>query len=132
MARAGDGEREGAAERLREHYVHGRLTLEEFDDRAGSVLGARSTGDLRRAFRGLPSSPSQTFTQLLLRGAALLVLTGAWLVFSFVLLGVLAVTFLIQGATLTAPAVLLVVWLVPTLLLSRLWRRTWTGRASRA
>ena len=80
----------------------------------------------------MPSSPSQTFTQLLLRGAALLVLTGAWLVFSFVLLGVLAVTFLIQGATLTAPAVLLVVWLVPTLLLSRLWRRTWTGRASRA
>ena len=58
-----------------------------------------------------------------LRGVALVVLTGAWLAFSFALLVVLALVLLIQGASVAALLAFLLVWLVPTLLLSRLWHR---------
>ena len=56
-------------------------------------------------------------------GASLVLFTGAWLLFSFVLLVVFALTLLIHGATLPELAGFLVVWLVPTYLLSRLWRK---------
>jgi hypothetical protein len=39
------------------------------------------------------------------------------------LLVVFAVTLVVQGATAAVLLVFLVVWLVPTLLLSRMWRR---------
>ena len=62
------------------------------------------------------------------RAAALVLFTGAWLLFSFVLLVVLAVTVLIHGASAIELAGFLLVWLVPTVLLSRLWRRGLTQR----
>jgi DUF1707 SHOCT-like domain len=124
MARAGDSERERAAARLREHFVGGRLTVDELEERVELALQARSTGDLRRALRGLPELAGQTFVQVVVRGAALVVLTGAWLAFSFALLAVLALTLLIQGASVAALLAFLLVWLVPTLLLSRLWHRS--------
>jgi hypothetical protein len=43
--------------------------------------------------------------------------------FSFTLLAVLALVLLIHGASNTALLGFLAVWLVPTWLLSRLWRR---------
>ena len=49
--------------------------------------------------------------------------TGAWLLFSLVLLLVFALTLLIHGATAVVLAAFLLVWLVPTYLLSRLWRK---------
>ena len=132
MARAGDAERERAAERLREHFVGGRLSVDELEERVGMALKARSTWDLRRALRGLPELAGQTFVQVVLRGAALVVLTGAWIAFSFVLLFVLGLTLLIEGASVVALLAFLVVWLVPTLLLSRMWHRAVPRRASRA
>lgn len=132
MARAGDAERERAAARLREHFVRGRLTVEELEERVELALRARSTVDLRRALRGLPELAGQTFVQVVLRGAALVVLTGAWLAFSFGLLVVLALTLLIQGASVAALLAFLLVWLVPTLLLSRLWHRSLPRRTSSA
>ncbi len=132
MTRAGDPERERAAMKLREHYVHGRLTLDELDERTGMALRARSTADLRRALRGLPEGPGRTLGQSVLRGAALVMFTGAWLVFSLVLLVVLALTLLIHGATLAVLAVFVLLWLVPTLLLSRLWHRTLPRRTAGA
>ncbi len=132
MARAGDAERERAAARLREHFVRGRLTVEELEERVELALRARSTADLRRALRGLPELAGRTFVQVVLRGAALVVLTGAWLAFSFGLLVVLALTLLIQGASVAALLAFLLVWLVPTLLLSRLWHRALPRRTSSA
>ena len=61
--------------------------------------------------------------QAAVHGVALALFTGAYLLFSGVLLLVLAVTLLVHGASASALVAFLVVWLVPTYLLSRLWRR---------
>jgi O-antigen/teichoic acid export membrane protein len=49
--------------------------------------------------------------------------TGAYLLFSLALLFVLGLTLLIHGASASIVVGFLVVWLVPTFLLSRLWLR---------
>ena len=120
---ASDGDRERAAASLREHFVRGRLTLEELSERTDLVLRARSRDDLRRACADLPQFPHRLVAGAVVRGAALVVFTGAWLLFSLVLLLVFALTLLIHGATAVVLAAFLLVWLVPTYLLSRLWRR---------
>jgi hypothetical protein len=55
-------------------------------------------------------------------------LTGAWLVFSCLLLVLFGLVLLIHGASTVEFVGFLVVWLVPTFLLSRLWRRGLTHR----
>jgi len=57
------------------------------------------------------------------RGLALVLFTGAYLVFSFALLLVFALTLLLHGASTAAAVAFLVTWLVPTYLLFRLWHR---------
>lgn len=52
--RIGDTEREAAAAELREHYAHGRLTLEEFNQRLDAVFGAKTQRDLQRITSDLP------------------------------------------------------------------------------
>lgn len=136
---AGDRDRERAAVTLREHYARGRLTLDEFSNRIGSVLTARSKEELRQALWGLPQSlfagvPVVVDTQELvaqgrvvaraaIRGVLLVILTGAYVFFSFSLLLVLGLTLLIYGASASVLVAFLLVWLVPTWLLSRLWLR---------
>ena len=122
MILASDGERERAAASLREHFVGGRLTLNELYERTDLVLRARSRDELRRACAGLPGSTGEAIAKTVVRGVALAVFTGAWLLFSLVLLVALLLTLLIHGATLTDLAGFLLVWLVPTYLLSRFWR----------
>lgn len=56
--RASDADREQAIADLREHLLEGRLTLEEFSQRVGEALQARSAGDLARAQENLPQAPS--------------------------------------------------------------------------
>jgi hypothetical protein len=51
------------------------------------------------------------------------VFTGAYLAFSFTLLVVLALTVVLHGTSVPVLAAFLIVWLVPTYLLSRLWHR---------
>ena len=127
---AADRDREGAATALREHYVRGRLTLDELSARTERVLTARSRADLRAALAGLPAFPGAgelaSAARYALRGAMLIALTGVYLIFSLLLALVLGVTLLVHGASSTALVGFLVVWLVPTYLWSRLIRR---GRA---
>ena len=123
MVLVGDAERERAVVSLREHFVRGRLTLEEFSERTELALRARSRRELQRACIGLPLQTGQAIARSVVRGAAVVLFTGAWLVFSLVLVLVLALTVLIHGAGAVELAGFLVVWLVPTLMLSRLWRR---------
>lgn len=52
--RIGDAERESAAAELREHYAHGRLTLDEFSQRLDAVFAARTQRDLQRITSDLP------------------------------------------------------------------------------
>lgn len=52
--RVGDRERDAVAEQLRFHLSEGRLTLDEFDERLGKALGARTRADLDPLLSDLP------------------------------------------------------------------------------
>jgi Domain of unknown function (DUF1707) len=136
---AGDRDRERAAVSLREHYVRGRLTLDEFSTRLATVLSARSREELGIALSGLPqglfagipvvvdtrelAAQGKTVARAAARVAVLVVLTGAYLMFSLALLLVLGLTLLVHGASTGVLVGFFLMWLVPTLLISRLWLR---------
>jgi Flp pilus assembly protein TadB len=127
---AGDRDRERATAALQEHYVGGRLTLQELSDRTGRVMAARSRAEIRRALSDLPladpgelAARARSLVESVARGAMLVLFTGAYLVFTFVLLLVFALTLILNGASGTALVGFLLVWLIPTYLLSRLWHR---------
>ena len=52
--RAGDAEREQAAEGLRRHHAEGRITDAEFEQRVARCYAARTLGDLDLLFADLP------------------------------------------------------------------------------
>lgn len=52
--RVSDSERDQAVTELGEHFQAGRLTQEEFDDRSGRALQARTGRDLTALFSDLP------------------------------------------------------------------------------
>jgi hypothetical protein len=52
--RVSDADRDRAIAELSEHYQAGRLTTEEFEDRTGRALQARTTADLTALFTDLP------------------------------------------------------------------------------
>jgi hypothetical protein len=54
--RVSDAERDQAIARLSGHFQAGRLTLEEFEDRSGRALQARTTNELSVLFLGLPEN----------------------------------------------------------------------------
>jgi Flp pilus assembly protein TadB len=124
MVLVGDRDRDTAVASLREHYLNGRLTLDELSARTDVVLRARSLKELRSALAGLPQFTTRAFAQSAIRGGMVVLLTAAWLMFSFALLVVLGLVALIHGASATALVGFVIVWLVPTYLLSRLWRAT--------
>jgi len=55
--RVTDADRDQAAALLRDHFVAGRITAGELDERLTAALRAVTFGDLRRALAGLPGSP---------------------------------------------------------------------------
>jgi hypothetical protein len=52
--RVSDAERDQAVAELSEHFQTGRLTQEEFEDRSGRALQARTVSDLAGLFTDLP------------------------------------------------------------------------------
>lgn len=54
QVRIGDAERESAVNALGEHYAAGRLTKDEFDERAGLAWSARTSGEIVPLFADLP------------------------------------------------------------------------------
>jgi uncharacterized protein DUF1707 len=52
--RASDGDRDRAVARLREHYVAGRLSEEERQERVAAALAAKTLGDLGELMTDLP------------------------------------------------------------------------------
>ena len=127
----GDRDRERILAALREHYVRGRLTLEEFSARSDLVFASRSYAELRGALSGLPirlggadlAQIGDSVTRAAIRGAVLLAATCAYVVFSVTLAVVLVLTLILDGATTRVLLAFLVVWAVPTYLVSRMWRR---------
>jgi hypothetical protein len=51
---ASDDERDQAISKLTDHFQAGRLTTEEFDERSGLALRARTQGELSALFADLP------------------------------------------------------------------------------
>jgi len=123
VALAGDLDRERAASRLREHYAGGYLTLDEFSRRTGRVLSARSRGQVRRALFGLSRPSLVDSTNSAVRDLVLVVVSGAYVVFSLVLALVLGLTVLLHGVSMSAIVTIAIVWLVPTCLFAGLRRR---------
>jgi hypothetical protein len=58
--RASDAERERVAERLREAVAEGRLDMDEFDERLGAALQARTHGELAPLVQDLPAPGTTT------------------------------------------------------------------------
>lgn len=56
--RASDDDRNRVVAALHQHTAAGRLTLDEFSDRAGAVWTARTLGDLAALTRDLPALPN--------------------------------------------------------------------------
>jgi Domain of unknown function (DUF1707)/2TM domain len=52
--RVGDADRERAASLLREHAAHGRLAMEELEERVAQAYAAKTAGDLTPLTRDLP------------------------------------------------------------------------------
>lgn len=52
--RVSDADRDRAVTELSEHFQAGRLTQDEFEDRSGQALGARTGEDLSALFTDLP------------------------------------------------------------------------------
>jgi hypothetical protein len=52
--RAGDRDRERAAEELRRHHLEGRLDADELEERLGRAYGGRTLGDLAGVLNDLP------------------------------------------------------------------------------
>jgi hypothetical protein len=127
----GDAERERAVVALREHFVRGRLTVDDLSARTERALAAGTRAELQRTLAGLPASldgldlltRGRVAAQAAVRGVLLAVLTAAYVLFSLLLLLVLSVTLLVHGASAVTLVAFLVVWLVPTYLVSRLWHR---------
>ncbi|HZR95051.1 MAG TPA: DUF1707 domain-containing protein [Gaiellaceae bacterium] len=121
-------ERETAAESLRRHFVNGRLSLEEFNDRVRLALDARDARQLRRALRGLPpvwrdGDELRSLAARAKRRAVIAIVTVLWALGSLVLLFSFAV-----GATADTPSAKDVVgyavgWLVLSALAWRVRRR---------
>src|ERR1700744_881621 len=55
--RASDADREVVVAALREAYMAGRLTLDEFDERMAAAYASKTWGDLRKLTIDLPSQP---------------------------------------------------------------------------
>ena len=54
--RASDSDRDAVVSDLSEHFQAGRLTAEEFDERTGQALAARTLGELRNLLADLPAT----------------------------------------------------------------------------
>ena len=93
----------------------------------GRALSAGSRAELRSALSDLPMFPEllaqgRSALRAAVHGAAVVLFTGLYLVFSFTLLIVFGVTLLAEGASAALLVGFLLVWLIPTYLLARLWR----------
>ena len=55
--RIGDAERDEAATQLSEHFVAGRLTIDEFNERLDRALTAKTADQLSRIMTDLPKLP---------------------------------------------------------------------------
>jgi len=135
MALAGDRDRERTALELRRHYVAGRLSEDELDERLEIALAARTRGDARLATAQLPPRwlqldevvlPSVRNAAAVARHAALVAVIGVvWLMLTAATFVAFLAWLAVHGATVTGLIAFPLVWLVLSALL---YRRTSISR----
>jgi len=118
----GDHERERAVASLRRHYLAGRLSHVELEERVALALAARDRRQLVAATHELPAvwrdpDVAARAVAAARRGVRLAAIALAWLVFSCILLVALALTALVHGVHALDVALFLVLWVAAT----------WTG-----
>ena len=127
MGLVGDRDRERTAEALRRHYLEGRISEEELDERLEATLRARTRLDLVLASRSLPRYPpfqeiAATASLTVTRVVTFVLLAGLWAVVSFVLLATLLLVALFGDVSDGTALAFTLVWLGMTWLVWRHWR----------
>lgn len=128
MGLVGARDRELAAGALRRHYVKGRLSLAELEERVHLAVHARTRSELRAASLGLPPTwldvdEIREAGRRAKRAAVRATITVVWLLLSFVLLIAFGASTLEHGVESVPTFVVTAVWLVVTLLAWRARRR---------
>jgi hypothetical protein len=129
MALIGDRDREQAAARLKQHYLRGRLSLEELTERLEVALTARRDRDVRVALSGLPTfavglRPGLDEAWRAARRTAFVVAVWSlWWVASLVLLIGYVASVVAQGLSLAIAGVFAALWLLCTIAAKRIARR---------
>jgi DUF1707 SHOCT-like domain len=133
VALVGDRERELAAASLQDHFVKGRISLEELGTRIDLAFHARSRSDLRAALRDLPTQWHKS-NELIAAGAGVLrkgarllaffVTATVWAICSVALAIPFAVTLLALGPSAVVAIVFAALWGVMTFTLWRPWFRS--------
>jgi hypothetical protein len=133
MALIGDRDRERAATQLTQHYVRGRLSLDELTERLDRALSARRDSEVRDAFTDLPTPWHEQVAatrqavegtwRVARRAAFVLAVWSLWWVASLFLLIGFMVSLLANRVTWTNTAVVLALWLLATLAVRRATRR---------
>ncbi|HEV8462371.1 MAG TPA: DUF1707 domain-containing protein [Gaiellaceae bacterium] len=127
--RVGDRDRELAASALGKHYVNGRLSADELEERVGRSLQARTRKDLDKALKDMPLVWEDfRFAQRVQRGRQrvgfFFRLVRSWFKVNMVLGAALAVA-LIVGAPIAATiGAALLAWSVATYAFWRIWQRS--------
>jgi Domain of unknown function (DUF1707) len=135
--RVSDADRDRAIAELSEHYQAGRLTTEEFEDRTGRALQARTTADLAGLFTDLPrrQAPMTGATATSAASTAPAGPARAWParvpVVPVAILAVVAVLALVGGHPFHIAWVPVVAIIVVRLLAGGRGRRRWDGRPPR-
>jgi hypothetical protein len=125
MPLAADAQREQTVGVLRRAYLEGRLELEEFAERAGLALQARTTGELRALVRDLPRLADVVAgaRALAVRVAFLAVLGLVWTVGSFVLVLAFLAALVAGGMSGREALLFPLAWVLMTWVVWRLARR---------
>jgi uncharacterized protein DUF1707 len=124
----GARDRELAAVALRRHYVNGRLSLAELEERLQLAVRARTRSELRAASLGLPPGwldldELRRTGRRAKRAAVRATITGAWILLTFVLLIAFGASTLEHGVDSVPTFAVSAVWLLVTLFAWRARRR---------
>ena len=127
MGYVGDRDRERTAAALRRHYLEGRISEDELDERLDATLRARTRLDLVLASRSLPryawrQELAATASQTVTRVVTFVLLAGLWAVVSFVLLVTLLLVGLFGDVSDGTALAFALAWLGMTWLVWRHWR----------
>jgi uncharacterized protein DUF1707 len=124
MALIGDRERDRAANQLTEHYLQGRISLEELTERLELALTARRRSEVRRAFTELPASWREqvagarsgldAWWRAACHAALVLAVWVLWAAVSFTLLVGFVISVLVQGLSLANGLLFPALWLAST------------------